>query len=120
MGLGPGPGSGAGSYGRRLLGEPPTLRLGHCPPIVTYEPPRIHEQLDLACSTFTNAGGARMEEGSLLCLSPIFRWCGRDFGGREGVREFVLRYLDRGDARALLEDGRRPGFYKYDWSLNQL
>ncbi len=20
----------------------------------------------------------------------------------------------------LLEDGRRPGFYKYDWSLNQL
>ena len=91
-----------------------------CPPIATYEPQRIHEQLDLACSTFINAGGAQMEDGGLLCLSPIFRWYRRDFGGREGVREFVLRYLQQGDARALLEDGRRPGFYKYDWSLNQL
>jgi len=43
--------------------------------------------------------------------------------GRHGVREFFLRYLDDGRARALLEgdqDGRRLGFYRYDWSLNQL
>jgi hypothetical protein len=94
-----------------------------CPPIAAYQPDRIDEQLDLACSSFVNGGGVRLEEGERLCLSPIFRWYGRDFGGRQGVREFLLRYLDDGPARALLEsdrDGRRVGFYRYDWSLNRL
>lgn len=91
-----------------------------CPPIAAYEPERIDEQLDLACTTFVNGGGVQMEEDGRLCLSPIFRWYGRDFGGREGTREFVLRYLDGGTARALLEDGQRLSFYPYDWSLNQI
>jgi hypothetical protein len=91
-----------------------------CPPIAAYEPERIDEQLDLACSTFVNGGGVQMDEDGQLCLSPIFRWYGRDFGGREGIREFVLRYLDGGKARTLLEDGQRLNFYRYDWSLNQI
>ena len=91
-----------------------------CPPIAAYRPERIDEQLDLACSTFVNGGGVHLEDGGRLCLSPIFRWYRRDFGGYEGVREFVLRYLDHGQARALLEDGRRLAFYQYDWSLNQV
>jgi hypothetical protein len=91
-----------------------------CPPIAAYDPERIDEQLDLACSTFINGGGVQMEEDGRLCLSPIFRWYGRDFGGREGIREFVLRYLDEGEPRALLENGQRLNFYRYDWSLNQI
>ena len=94
-----------------------------CPPIAAYQPERIDEQLDLACSGFVNGGGVHLEDGGGLRLSPIFRWYERDFGGRRGVREFVLRYLDAGDARAILEDdreGRSVGFYRYDWSLNQM
>jgi hypothetical protein len=94
-----------------------------CPPIAAYEPGRIDEQLDLACSAFVNTGGVRLDDGNRLCLSPIFRWYARDFGGREGVREFALRYLDEGKARALLQDdasGRRLGYYGYDWSLNAI
>ncbi|MEE8347322.1 MAG: DUF547 domain-containing protein [Dehalococcoidia bacterium] len=93
-----------------------------CPPIAAYQPERIDEQLDLACSAYVN-DGMQMEEKGRLCLSPVFRWYQRDYGGREGVREFVLRYLDDGQARTLLEDdreGRRLGFYRYDWSLNQI
>jgi hypothetical protein len=93
-----------------------------CPPIAAYQPERIDEQLNLACSAYVN-DGVQMEEKGRLCLSPVFRWYQRDYGGREGVREFVLRYLDDGRARALLEDdreGRRLGFYRYDWSLNQM
>jgi hypothetical protein len=93
-----------------------------CPAIAAYEPERIDEQLDLACATFVNGGGARLEAGR-VCLSPIFRWYGRDFGGPEGVREFVLRYLDAGAARDALESGRAGrdlGFYAYDWSLNRV
>ncbi len=110
--------------------EPPDPRIHcalvcaarSCPPIAAYEPERIEEQLELACSTFVNSGGVQLEDGR-VCLSQIFHWYGRDFGGREGVREFVLRYLDAGEARTALEedaDGRRLGFYRYDWSLNRI
>lgn len=90
--------------------------------VIAFQPERIDDQLDLACSAYVN-GGARVEEGDRLCLSPIFRWYRRDFGRRQGVREFVLRYLDDGQGRALLEDdqhGQRLGFYRYNWSLNQI
>ncbi len=110
--------------------EPPDPRIHcalvcatrSCPPIVAYGPDRIEEQLELACSTFVNAGGVQLED-ERVCLSQIFHWYGRDFGGRDGLREFVLRYLDAGETRAALEedkDGRRLGFYRYDWSLNRI
>lgn len=88
-----------------------------CPPIAVYEATRLDEQLDLACSTFVNGGGVRPEDGRVY-LSRIFRWYRRDFGGREGVRQFVLRYLDAGEARSALESGAPIGFQPYDWSLN--
>jgi hypothetical protein len=94
-----------------------------CPPIAAYDPERIDEQLDLACSTFVNSGGVQLDHDEHPCLSPIFRWYGRDFGGHQGVLKFVLRYLDEGKARAILQDdrnGRRLGYYRYDWSLNAI
>ncbi|MEX0801628.1 MAG: DUF547 domain-containing protein [Dehalococcoidia bacterium] len=99
-----------------------------CPPIAAYEAARVDDQLDLACAAFVN-GGVRLEggrsapSGRRVCLSPIFRWYRRDFGGREGVREFLLRYLDAGEAREALENGSPSGsvgFYPYDWSLNAI
>jgi hypothetical protein len=88
-----------------------------CPPIAVYEAPRLDDQLDLACAAFVNGGAVRLEGGHVLA-SRIFRWYGRDFGGRAGVREFLLRYLDAGQARSALEAGAPLRFQDYDWSLN--
>ena len=92
-----------------------------CPPIAAYDSAQIDRQLELAAGTFVNQGGVVWPDGRLH-LSRIFQWYERDFGGREGVLEFVLRYLDEGPLRdQLLAHGRRPPirFQPYDWSLNR-
>jgi len=91
-----------------------------CPPIAVYEPLQLDAQLDLAARSFVNGGGVAAGAGrEVVRLSPIFGWYRRDFGGRSGVREFVLRYLDDGEARRVLTRGRcRIRYQRYDWSLN--
>lgn len=89
-----------------------------CPPIGVYEAERIDEQLDLASASFVNGGAVRGGEDGRVLLSEIFKWYAGDFGGRIGVVEFVLRYLDDGAAREGLEDGVRIGYQEYDWALN--
>ena len=95
-----------------------------CPPIALYDAARIHQQLDVAARNFVNSGGVDIEpQRGRVLLSSIFRWYRGDFGGRQGVLEFVLRYLDDGPARGFLEaqHGRVSLRYqRYDWSLNRL
>lgn len=94
-----------------------------CPPIAVYEPEQVDGQLDLAAQTFVNQGGVAAAPDDRLHLSRIFQWYERDFGGREGVLEFVLRYLDEGPIRERLlkqEDPPRIRFQPYDWSVNRL
>jgi hypothetical protein len=91
-----------------------------CPPIAAYEPSRIDAQLDLAARSFVNDGGVAAGPDGIR-LSRIFHWYGRDFGGRKGVLEFLVRYLDDGPTRdRLLGSPRAPRmrFQSYDWSLN--
>lgn len=90
-----------------------------CPPIGVYEAERIDEQLDVASASFVNGGAVRVDDGRVL-LSHIFKWYAGDFGGRDGVVEFVLRYLDEGPAHEALEDGVGVGYQEYDWTLNGL
>ncbi len=57
----------------------------------------------------------------VLCLSAIFKWYARDFGGRAGVAEFLSAHLPDDERRAWLSrNGRTATFvYKpYDWTLN--
>lgn len=93
-----------------------------CPPIATYDADALDEQLEVAARSFVNGGSVAIDEPRRrLVISPIFRWYSGDFGGREGVREFVLRYLDDGAARRLLEAGSpRISYQRYDWSLNRV
>lgn len=91
-----------------------------CPPIAAYDAGRIEEQLDMAARNFVNGGGVTLDaDGAAVRLSPVFRWYRRDFGGKEGVREFLLRFLDEGPARRALTERRcRLRYQQFDWSLN--
>ncbi len=94
-----------------------------CPPINYYMAEKIHDQLDLAASGFIN--GPEVEivpERKLLLLSPIFNWYSRDFGGRSGILDFLIRYRDAGHEREFLIDQgirSRIVWKKYDWRLNR-
>jgi hypothetical protein len=94
-----------------------------CAPIEFYDPERIHEQLDQAARSFANSTEVLVfpEENRLL-LSEIFRWYREDFGGRDGVIEFILRHMTDSDSREYLADNRGRiilEYLFYDWDLNR-
>lgn len=101
-----------------------------CPPIAVYDPAHIYAQLDLAARAFVNAT-TRLDfarrASITLFLSPIFNWYAEDFGGREGILEFVAGYwADETQAvrlwekRAMYSHRRsiRIVWTQYDWGLN--
>ena len=61
--------------------------------------------------------GARAQNGS-VAVSKIFDWYAKDFGGPEGAKTFILRYLS---ASARQTAGANPTitFLDYNWTLNQ-
>jgi len=93
-----------------------------CPPIAAYDADQIDDQLDLAARAFINRGGATIQlDTNTLRLSRIFQWYAADFGGRSGVLDVVLRYLDEGERKAWLASNRdrvRIRYQRYDWDLN--
>jgi hypothetical protein len=76
----------------------------------------------MAASTFVNGGGVIVNKDTgEVSLSRIFQWFQRDFGGRSGVIEFILRYLiDDPEKEFLTQEAPRIhiAYQKYDWSLN--
>lgn len=90
-----------------------------CPPFAAFESRQIDSQLDAACRAFVNGGAATpAEDGASVGLSLIFRWYKRDFGGEDRVRDFLLKYLEPGGVRDVLDKGSRLKYQPYDWSLN--
>ncbi|RME83576.1 MAG: DUF547 domain-containing protein [Caldilineae bacterium] len=92
-----------------------------CPPIAVYDAGRLDAQLDMAAASFiTQTLRVDVSRGEVW-LSPIFRWYDRDFGGKAGVLETLVRHLPLHDERrALLQDPARLRirYLPYDWSLN--
>ena len=92
-----------------------------CPPIQVYTPENIDAQLDLAARNFVNADLRVDPEGHKVHLSAIFSWFKSDFGGREGVVEFLIKHLPEDDRKTWLVENRdRLSFQydAYDWGLN--
>jgi hypothetical protein len=92
-----------------------------CPPIQAYSPEKIDTQLDLATRSYLATDVQLIPEQNALYLSSIFKWFAADFGGREGIIDFVLSYLSDTTERSWLmqQRSRLSLRYKpYDWNLN--
>ncbi len=92
-----------------------------CPPIQSYSPEQIDAQLDLAAGSFVDATVETSPDGSRVIVSEIFRWYANDFGGRQGVIDFLVRYLPDDARREILLDAAGSlslGYTPYDWGLN--
>ncbi|MEW5941392.1 MAG: DUF547 domain-containing protein [Chloroflexota bacterium] len=92
-----------------------------CPPIRAYSPEKLDSQLDLATRSFLSADVRIAPEENALHLSSIFKWFARDFGGRDGIVDFLLFHLLEGEALNWLS--KAPGhvslrYEPYDWKLN--
>jgi len=92
-----------------------------CPPIRSYTAEKLDEQLDIAARSFVD-GTVDIEPGSgTVTLSKIFRWYESDFGGRDGVVEFLIRYLPDDERRRNLVSSAGVlalEHRSYDWTLN--
>lgn len=92
-----------------------------CPPIQVYTADRLDEQLDLAARNFVNNDVQVDMNGNKVHLSAIFKWYKVDFGGQEGVLDFLIEHLPEGERKAWLVEKRGNisfGFKNYDWGLN--
>ena len=92
-----------------------------CPPIQVYAAEGLDEQLDLAARNFVNADVSIDQQAFRMHLSAIFKWFNADFGGQEGVINFLIEHLPSGERKSwLAENVRNISFhYKpYDWGLN--
>ena len=92
-----------------------------CPPIRAYSPEKLDSQLGLATRTYLATDAQILPEENALYLSSIFKWFASDFGGREGITDFVLSHLSDTTERTWLMHQRALvslRYKPYDWSLN--
>jgi hypothetical protein len=92
-----------------------------CPPIQVYAAEGFDEQLVLAARNFINADVSIDQQAFRVHLSAIFKWFNADFGGQEGVINFLIEYLPDGERKSWLAEnvGNISFHYKpYDWGLN--
>ncbi len=92
-----------------------------CPPIALYDTQDIDAQLDQAMRAFVNSATNVDTDGAIVYTSPIFRWYAIDFGGRDGVLDWLIRGLSDVTAREWIISNRRRlriKYSRYDWRLN--
>lgn len=92
-----------------------------CPPIRVYAAESLEAQLELAANHFIASETRILPEANTLTLSSIFKWFQSDFGGREGLMDFLLAHLPRDEKREWLaqnHDTVRLRYAAYDWGLN--
>jgi len=83
-----------------------------CPPITSYKPTTISEQLHLATKSFLEQDCVYSEKENTVLVSRIMLWFHGDFGGHKGIRKILKHY------RILAEDKNPPiAFKPYNWSL---
>lgn len=93
-----------------------------CPPIGFYSADGIEAQLELAAQSFINSKEVEIiPEEKVLRISQIFKWYRADFGTRDDLIGFLIRYLDGGEKKEFLKNNTnrvRIRYNHYDWSLN--
>ena len=95
-----------------------------CPPLrnEAYVPERLDDQLDEAVRNLVgNPEHFRIERegGTTVRLNKVLDWFGDDFGGKDGLVEFLLPYLTEEDRTYIESSGTvKVSFFDYDWTLN--
>jgi glutaredoxin len=96
-----------------------------CPPIRVYTPDELDEGLDAAAAAFCEGEVNVDHEGRSVALSMIFKWYADDFGPRDVLLPWLLRFLPDGPAHELEDllahlgpDNVKISYKPYDWSLN--
>lgn len=95
-----------------------------CPELAAeaYKAETLNDQLDAAVERFiAEPRHFRLEAGErpVLHVNKVLDWYGDDFGGSEGVIEFLRRYLPDARAERLRDPSRvRVEYFEYDWTLN--
>jgi len=79
---------------------------------------RLEEQLEDQTQRFySDSAKVRFSEKKrTLFLSPIFEWYGKDFGGKNGIREFSKKYLPQTAQK--IKSHTKIKYLPYDWNLN--
>ena len=96
---------------------------GSCPPLKDglYSGADIDRELDIAANIFINSPkGSRLDkENNMIYLSRIFKWYGKDFGGRvSSVLGFIARYHVEKEYIEKNMDNLRIEYMGYNWGLN--
>jgi len=93
-----------------------------CAPIKFYTSENIYKELELASQSFVNSQGVNIiPEDKRIQISTIFKWYQADFGGINGVLDFISRYIFDDAKRDFLTKNRdyiKVDYLPYDWSLN--
>jgi len=92
-----------------------------CPPIRAYTAEGINTQLDLAGRGFVDTNVRIDQDKSELHTSAIFNWYKIDFGGEEGVIDFIIKHLPDNERRTWIQDNQGALKLRYDpynWGLN--
>jgi hypothetical protein len=93
-----------------------------CPPIGTYQEEKIHQQLDLAASSFINGEDIFLiKEDFKLKVSKIFKWYGKDFGNKLELIDFISKYRKNSSEKEFLTKNKssiKLSYFDYDWNLN--
>jgi hypothetical protein len=92
-----------------------------CPPIQVYSAENIDQQLELAARNFVNADLEIDLDQDTAHISAIFKWYAIDFGGYQGVLDFLIEHTNHDDRKHWLVANRNRidlKYKTYDWGLN--
>ena len=65
-----------------------------CPPIAFYRLSSIDTQLEMAASSFLNNETTVDQEAKTVEVTALFKWFKNDFGGDDGIKSILSKYLD--------------------------
>jgi hypothetical protein len=85
-----------------------------CPPIAFYRLSSIDAQLEMATSSFLNNETTTNEKSKSVEVTALFKWFKNDFGGNDGIRQILTKYLDKDFSEYTL----RYADYSWDDNLN--
>ena len=85
-----------------------------CPPVATYHPDRIDEQLTKSTKKFLMESSTYLQDENKVLVTTLFSWFRGDFGGLKGVvKNYLIPY-------GIIPESSDPklAFTKYDWTLS--